>query len=206
MKRNEYFGLALAIALLTVVLAVFRNEICTAQAIEIIITFTLVLITVIYVKRTAEIAKANIEMVTEAEKARFATFRPILKVDEHTDTIEINDISEEGELKQFLHSWHCVVRNIGVGPALKVKYSVLVGNAESTIWESQVLETKEKVEEMQDSFTPEIIPENSKAMICVEYEDIFGNIFQSTRQLVLEKDKFVIGPLELYEIEQEINQ
>jgi hypothetical protein len=177
-------------------LMVLLDQLTHGEALNIAVLSLLALLTAFYARETKKIATAT-------EKAKFASFRPILKIDEHINEILLTEISEHEESCLFLPFWHCVVRNIGVGPALKVKYSVLVGDAESTIWESQVLETKEKVEEMQDSFTPEITPENSEGMICVEYEDIFGNIFQSTRQLVLEKAKFVIGPLELYEIEQE---
>ena len=104
MRKNEYIGFAVAILLLIAVLAVFRSRISTAQAIEIIITFALVLITVVYVKRTAEISKANTKMDKEAERARFAAFQPILTIDEcltTTDKIQIGLVIESGDLPQY---------------------------------------------------------------------------------------------------------
>ena len=90
MKRGEFIALSIAVLVLVVGLTAFHfvdvldldTKITTAEMIEIIITFTLALITFVYVKRTAEISKANTKMVEEAERARFATFKPILIIDE----------------------------------------------------------------------------------------------------------------------------
>ncbi len=91
MRRNEIISLCVATALLVlgfVVLGLFgvlelSNKIDTSQLIQIIITFVLVLVTVAYVKRTAEIAgatreqaDASVKMAEEMREQRLSEARP----------------------------------------------------------------------------------------------------------------------------------
>jgi hypothetical protein len=79
MSRNEIIALSVSASVFAVVIASFLagSSINIAQAIEITITFVLVLITTIYVKRTSDIAKAtkeqadaSVRMAKEMRNAR----------------------------------------------------------------------------------------------------------------------------------------
>ncbi len=227
MRKNEYIGFAVAILLLIAVLAVFRSRISTAQAIEIIITFALVLITVVYVKRTAEISKANTKMVKEAERARFAAFQPILTIDEcltTTDKIQIGLVIESGDLPQY---YPCNIINIGVGPALNVKLTVYLGSVDNSNLQNAIKNSQDQIKItvaslLKDTKEISVIGKEKPAtdgpynvflepkqnsenvkVIRVLYEDIFHNKFESFREVWLDGKLIRLGPLQINELHTE---
>jgi uncharacterized membrane protein len=85
MSKREYTVFAIFVCLLVLTLIFFRELITFSQAIDLMLTFALILITTIYVKRTADIAKAtkeqanaSIKMAEETRNARFAALKPII--------------------------------------------------------------------------------------------------------------------------------
>src|SRR3989339_431041 len=99
MKRNEIIVLFVSGIVLAVVLlfALLKHLVDTAQSIQIIISFVLVMVTYIYVKRTSDIASAtkyqaaaSIKMAEEMREQRYSeklpllvpTIPPILSADE----------------------------------------------------------------------------------------------------------------------------
>jgi hypothetical protein len=77
MRRNEIIGLCVAVFALVIALIVLTlsRSINIAQGIEILITFVLVLVTVGYVRRTAEIAGATREQAEATRRQADASVR-----------------------------------------------------------------------------------------------------------------------------------
>ncbi len=89
MRKGEIIGLSVATVVLIIVLSTLINigKLDFAQAIQITITFVLVLVTVIYVLRTSEIAKAtreqaeaSVKMAEEMREQRYDEVRPVIDI------------------------------------------------------------------------------------------------------------------------------
>ena len=87
MTKTEILRLFIAVIIFAAVIAVVAvlGRIDTAQTIQLIITFVLVLVTVAYVMRTTEIAKAtrqqadaSVKMAKEMKKQRYSENLPLL--------------------------------------------------------------------------------------------------------------------------------
>ncbi len=126
MRRNETIGIIVFIALLAAGFVIFNlygilelsGKIDTAQVIEIIILFALVLATFIYAKRTAEIADATKEQAREVREQRVTASRPVVV----QKTVHEKDIYE-GSTKDYFS--HFEAYNKGNGPAIEVEISLL---------------------------------------------------------------------------------
>ena len=83
MTKTEIIKLFVAVIIFAVVIAVVAvlGRIDTAQTIQLIITFVLVLVTVAYVKRTAEIASATKEQAHASVKMAKTMVKPTLTPD-----------------------------------------------------------------------------------------------------------------------------
>ncbi len=232
MKKAEFIALSIAVVVLVAGLVTFHvfdildldTKVTTAEMIEIIITFSLALITFIYVKRTAEISKANTKMVKEAESSRFAAFKPILTIDEcltSTDKIQIGLVIERGELPQY---YPCNINNIGSGPALNVKTTVYLGLPDNSQLQNAIKDTQDHTQKTVASLLkdtkeisvigkekpatdgpynvflePKRSSENVK-VVRVLYEDIFHNKFESFREVWLDGKLIRLGPLQINEL------
>ena len=115
MSKREYTVFAIFVCLLVLTLIFLRELITFSQSIDLMLTFALILITTIYVKRTADIAKAtkeqanaSIKMAEETRNARFAALKPIISIDWIS--------GERGQA--FIPYFN----NIGPVPALNVKF------------------------------------------------------------------------------------
>jgi len=144
MTKTEIIKLFVAVIIFAVVIAVVAvlGRIDTAQTIQLIITFVLVLVTVAYVKRTAEIASAtreqaqatkeqadaSVKMAEEMREQRVMASRPVIiqravyKEGTFTD-LGIQRIGIEKTSAYFFS--HFEVYNAGNGPAIEVEISLL---------------------------------------------------------------------------------
>jgi len=85
MRKNEIIGISIALVLFATVVSVIllKDIIITAQAIEITILFVLVLVTIVYAKRTSDIAdEAKRQRYSECLPLLVPSIPPILKTDE----------------------------------------------------------------------------------------------------------------------------
>lgn len=117
MTKTEIIKLFVAVIIFAVVIAIIAvlGRIDATQTIQLIITFVLVLVTVAYVKRTAEIASAtreqanaSVEMAEAMKDATFAALKPIVSIDWISG--------------QRGRAFTPYFNNIGLGPALNVKF------------------------------------------------------------------------------------
>lgn len=136
MKRNEITVLCVSTALLVLVFVVLglfgvlelSNKIDTSQLIQIIITFVLVLVTVAYVKRTADIAKAtekqadaSVKMAKEMRQQR----RPIV-VQEIATPKGFHEILATTEKATEEITSDCFwIQNVGNSPAIELEIILL---------------------------------------------------------------------------------
>ena len=118
MSKNESIGLFVAGIIFAIVLTVILllKLIDTAQAIQIIISFVLVLITSIYVKRTADIAQATKEQAEEMREQRVMSTRPVIIQKAMSEIVN-------GETQDYFS--HFEVYNAGNGPAVELEISLL---------------------------------------------------------------------------------
>ena len=127
MTKTEIIKLFVAVIIFAVVIAVVAvlGRIDTAQTIQLIITFVLVLVTVAYVKRTAEIAsetreqaKASVEMAEPVRQQTIMASRPfIIQRTEQKKAIKGTIVTE--------YYSHFEVYNAGNSPAIELEVFLL---------------------------------------------------------------------------------
>jgi hypothetical protein len=129
MTTTEMIKLFVAVIIFAIVIAIVAvlGRIDAAQTIQIIITFVLVLVTVAYVKRTAEIASAtreqanaSLKMAEEMREQRITSSRPVV--------IQKPIVETQTELATFgSKDWfsYFEVYNAGNGPAIELEVSLL---------------------------------------------------------------------------------
>src|SRR4030043_949736 len=123
MNRNEISILFVATVGILAIVVILRllNHIDTAQSIQIILTFTLVCVTTIYVKRTAEIAKADERIAEEMKQQRYSDSLPLL-VPEISRRSVVNNKLDQNEIDygtlQTGVGLEIIWHNIGKGTAI----------------------------------------------------------------------------------------
>lgn len=113
--------------LIAVIILIFFNHINVAQGVQILLTFTLVCVTAVYVRRTAEIAgatkeqaNASLKMVGEMREQRIIESRPII--------IQKSVVETETEFRSFgSKDWfsYFEIYNAGNGPAIELEISLM---------------------------------------------------------------------------------
>lgn len=212
MRRNEIIVLCVAVFALAIALIVLTllDVINTAQGIEIIITFVLVLVTVGYVRRTAEIADAtreqaeatrrqadaSVKMVEEMANTRYDAFRPIVDIVEMPmePTEQVKKAFDAGDGK-FPEELPCVLRNIGIGPAIGVSSFIIVpSNSGQRPWDFGTIAVEEKTAEMR--LSPQ--QTGDRMFLVAYYKDVYGRDVESRREVTLDKERhsWKIHPLE----------
>jgi hypothetical protein len=127
MKRNDIIGLVVAIAVFAGAIAFIlsKNIIITSQAIEVTLLFVLVLVTIIYAKRTSEIADATKKQAREVREQRYSESLPLLvlsvtkMISKGLDPDEIAYESLQSGL-----GLKVVWRNVGKGVAINLRFSL----------------------------------------------------------------------------------
>jgi hypothetical protein len=207
-RRNEITGLSVAVGGLAVLLIVLTlsNVVDIAQGIQIMITFVLVLVTAVYVRRTAEIAgaareqaeaarqqaDASARMAEEMANTRYDAFRPIIDIVEMpmeaTETLKYAFQAKEGKVPDQIR---CLLRNIGVGPALSVS-SFIIGNDGQRRWDFGIIAVEEKTAEFR--LSPQQI--GDRVFLVAYYKDLYARNIESRREVTLENNGWKIHPVE----------
>ena len=125
MRKSEIIALFIAGIIFAIVIAclMIRSSIDMAQAIQIIITFVLVCITALYVKRTAEIADAtqkqavaSVKMAIETREQRIMASRPVII----QKAVPLQFIDEDTGVSDNFQ-----IYNAGNGPAIELEILLL---------------------------------------------------------------------------------
>ena len=204
MSKNEIIALSVSTSGFAVVIVslLTRNSINVAQAIEITITFVLVLITAIYVKRTSDIANATKEQADETKKQRYDTFRPVIDIVEPVmEPREMATLAYNAREGIFPKDWPCRMRNIGVGPAIEL-YSFIEGaKGKPRRWDFGAIPVAIGEEEMGYTREMRLFLEtrNNHRALVAYYKDVYGRTFESSREVTFNKEKtgYEIGPLKI---------
>lgn len=173
-----------------VIIGILRafNQIDTAQTLEIAALTTLVLITAWYAKHTATMAK-------EMREQRYDAFRPVIDIVKMP--MEPMEMAKqaygvgEGKFPEL----PCILRNIGVGPAIGVSSFIIVPSSdERRPWDFGTIAVGEQTLEKSLS-----LEQTGDRMVLVAYyKDIHGRGFVSKREVTLDKERsgWKIHPLE----------
>ncbi len=122
MRRNEITGISVALVIFAAAVSSFilKDILIIAQAIEITILFVLVLVTLIYAKRTAEIADATKKQAEEMKKQR----RPIV-VPKAFPAIGVPLEATAEEIAEHRYSDYFQIYNKGNSPAINLEVLLL---------------------------------------------------------------------------------
>ena len=197
MRRSETIALFVAGIIFAVVISrlMLQDTINTAQAIELTITFVLVCVTSIYVKRTAEIADATKEQAEEMREQRYDAVRPVIDIERKPrdeDKMAEAIAASEGNTSRGLS---CVLHNIGLGPAIDL-YS-FVQNPSSGERQRHDFGTLAKEGETYN-MNLSVKQEDDRMALVSYYKDVYGRLFESSRGVVVDKNKgWIIGPLQI---------
>lgn len=173
MNKREMNYLFIYIIAFAVVIAtlLIRGVVGIAQAIELIITFALVMVTIIYAKRTAEIAD-------ETKKARFAALRPIVVI-----------AWVGSDSKEITASF----KNIGPGPALNLECYLTHDNF-SFKYKHDKYSVLEVGESHQISFPSESFEfqQWTSFVINCDYESVYKKPMRSVLKFTTQEERSLI--------------
>ena len=193
MSKGEQKGLIWGGIIFGIVLAVVLSfNLISTEAIQLIITFVLVSITAIYVKRTSDISKAtreqaeaSVKMAKEMKKQRYDAVRPVID-------IQIGGMERVVE-NQTSYILSFTLHNIGLGPAIGVCSVTPTPIGGRWRWDYDTLAAggRKKV----TNFSME--QEEGLLTVSVHYTDIYDRHFESGRQVNIDNEKvdWKIGPL-----------
>lgn len=174
-------AVAAVIGALVLVTVLDDNGVNIAQA---LLTLALVIVTAIYAMRTAAIAqstkeqaKASIKMAEEMKEQRYDSFLPII------DIICVKTTPSETMIRAYEENppneINCILRNVGVGPALDVYSFVQPTPNDRHHHHFDTIETGKETKPLYLSL--EKI--NDSSFIVAYYKDVYGRCFESRREV-----------------------
>ena len=215
MTKKEVKVLGFGILGIVILLIVLRlsNAIDAAQGIQILITFTLVGVTLAYVKRTADIARAakeqaeaSVKMAEEMREQRLSEAQPYLLLRLKARVVQWDSIEQD---KHRPTEFEITIQNVGKGTATDL-YAALwhphksrfVGESKGFLvpnedWETTISRFTTLIEE-KEGWLPklrDIVEQNKTGIIAVECKDVHKRTWVSYLYLeshAIEK-AFVIG-------------
>ena len=214
MTRNELIAMLVAVALLVIGLIMFNLRgvnINTAQVIEIIILFALVLVTTIYAKRTAEIANATKNQAREIREQRYTESLPLLVPDVAQKQIvggklgvsEVDYLTLQTGVGMEI-TWH----NLGKGVATNIRFSFwgapLEGEPDKVVFfppqAAQALGIAERKEiEISKTWVGQVckIPKAYHSRLIAEYQDIYERSITTVQEFQIDQQnkKALLGEL-----------
>ena len=120
MTRNEVIGLVIALSLVAIILipSLIFSKIDTPEAVQIVLMTALVLVTIIYVKRTSEISEATRKQSHEVKEQTIIASRPVII----QKALCGKDIWKSSTSEYFISFQ---VYNAGAGPAIELEILML---------------------------------------------------------------------------------
>jgi len=141
-------------------------------------------------------AAASARMAEEMREQRRDAARPVINIGLGSYERDLEARAKQALGKAFPAAIQCQLRNIGVGPALNVRFQVDDGQGGSYLLQIGALEAGEADKVQQHLTVADSTVEQERKLLQVFYEDVFGNTVESRRDLSLSEDgELVIGPL-----------
>jgi len=140
-------------------------------------------------------AQASKRMAEEMRNTRYDAFRPIIDIVEMK--IEPVELAKQayGAREGKFPELPCILRNIGVGPAIGVSSFIIVpSNAMRRSWDFGTIAVREATSEMRLSLEQT----GDRMVLIAYYKDVYGRDFESRREVTLDKERsgWKIHPLE----------
>ena len=189
--------LVLALGLLFITyLAYNTSKIEPAGWAQILLMLVLVSVTGFYAWSASRQADASVKMVEEMANTRYDAFRPIIDIVEMPmePTEKVKRAFDAGDGK-FPEELPCVLRNIGIGPAIGVSSFIIVpSNSGQRPWDFGTIAFGEKTAEMR--LSPQ--QTGDRMFLVAYYKDVYGRDVESRREVTLDKERhsWKIHPLE----------
>ena len=143
-------------------------------------------------------ADASARMAREMEQGRHDAARPVVNIGSEPYERNSEALLKQALGKAFPAAIQCQLRNIGVGPALNIRFQVDDGQGGSHLLQIGALETGEADQFHRHLTVVDSTVEQERKLLQVFYEDVFGNTVESHRELSLSEDGgLVIGPLRI---------
>jgi hypothetical protein len=206
MKKEDYgvlivIFLAILGALIILITEIHEDSASIAQA---LLTFALVMITYIYVKRTTEIAKAtkeqaeaSIRMADEMREQRYNSAMPIIDIQEDKNQRSLLHRGASASLGHLPQYIQCRLINIGLGPAIDLCSFIYSSNKR---WKYSFGTLSNGAE--TDSENLFLEKEGDHTYLVAYYRDIYDRNFKSIRKVTLDEklNNIEIGQLQTRKI------
>jgi hypothetical protein len=185
----------LSVGLLFAIFLLFRaDELEPASLAQMILTIGLIMVTAAYAGSAEKQATANVKMAKEMREQRYDTVRPVIDI--YRDPADEDKMQEalEGTSGDASRGLSCVLKNIGLGPAIDV-YSFVQNpfSGERQRHEFGTLAIGEITFRMKLS----LIYEDKPLALVAYYRDVYGRAFVSIREVSADEKKgWQIGPLQ----------
>jgi len=195
--RNNIYIYIFIVAVACIIISVIDQT--YLYIIEILVLFTLVLITGLYAERTLRIAKASEKQASEIKEQRLDMVLPILDIlwDPASHPQESH---QSGDWSQ---GFDCVLRNVGLGPASDVWAYLIIEDTNARPMSMKTLEPREQTEIAK--FAALFHMEGYRGII-VHYKDAHNRWFSSERRIEWDEESqlFIFGQLTINRIPPEV--
>lgn len=184
------------VGFIAIVLAIFLELLKLGEGIQILLMYTLVLITWKYTQATYEQAEASKKMVDEMPEQGHAAVRPLIDIIEGESSareqIRRAVYATAGKLPSGITY---LLKNIGLGPAIDVYSSIEDLDGGAVQYCFGTIATSEKTGEMRLFLDQR----GDRGVLVVNYQDVYGRRWESSREVSVDKEKgasfLKIGPL-----------
>jgi len=165
-----------------------------AAGVSAVVVASLVGATIVYARAAKQQADASVRMAEEMKEQRYAALRPIIdivkwKVRYPRDVVKQEDDIRSGQLQGLPGILH----NIGVGPAIDVYSFIQISNNERQFHVFGTLATGATTPEEELSLEQR----DGHTILIAYYKDVYGNLFESSREVTVDRDKLSVNVGEL---------
>jgi len=207
--RATFISMRTAIVLMVagVLVAIYlwynRHMVGPADWSQMLLVVGLIIVTTMYAVSAFRQAHASIKMAEEMREQRYDGARPVVDIQrkEELDTRIREALAAES--RETSYGLHCVLRNIGLGPALDVCSFIQTPGGERKRWEFGTLPTEGETERERLSL---LQSNNNQWELVAYYRDVYGRAFKSSREVnidELDNTKWNVGPLRVRLIKEE---
>jgi len=164
-------------------------------------------------------AQASAKMAEEMKEQRYDAVRPIIDiVNTRMEPMELAKQVYGAKEGKFPNGLPCMLRNIGVGPAIEVYSFIEDAEGKPRRWDfgaipvaigEEVNRYTREIREEEVEYTREarlfIQQRGEHRTLVVCYKDIFDNPFESSREVSVDKERtrLEIGPLKIPKLPKE---
>jgi len=199
-RRIAIFVSGLGILFITY-LAYNLGKIQPSDWAQIMLMLGLVAVTGVYALSAARQADASVEMAEEMREQRYDAVRPVIDIERKPrdeDKMAEAIAASEGNTSRGLS---CVLHNIGLGPAIDL-YS-FVQNPFSGERQRHDFGTLAKEAETYN-MNLSVKQEGDRMALVSYYKDVYGRLFESSRGVVVDKNKgWIIDPLRIRQVRED---